>query len=245
VTTSRKIIILILALLVITGILIGQKLWSPGFKYAGTIEATRIDLPARVPTVVGKILVEEGDNIKKGQLLAELSCEELSLAAGLAKDNYNRALKLQRVGSISKENFDQMENKKQEADTKLSWCSISSPVDGTVLTRFLEPTEWANPGTKILTVANLNHLWAYFYVPQEVMSKLKLKQSVKGVIPELDNKMFSGEVVKISDEAEFTPKNVQTQSERTRLIFSIKVVFDNSSGDLKPGMTIESGLLEN
>ncbi len=240
---SKKIIIPILAIILVTGFFIWKTLWQPNFVYAGTIEATRIDLPSRVPTVVKEISVEEGQAVKQGEVLAKLSCEDLSLVAELARDDYDRALKLKRGGSISIESFEQAQNRKDLAETKLSWCSIISPVDGTVLTKFLEPTEWVNPGTKILTVADLSRLWAYFYVPQEVMSKLKVGQKVEGVIPELQNRKFSGQVIKINDEAEFTPKNVQTQSERTRLVFGVKVLFDNSSGALKPGMTIESSLL--
>jgi len=212
------------------------------FKYAGTIEATRVDLPSRMATVVHAIFVQEGEFVKKDQVLAELACEDVALNQSLAEDNFQRASQLKRTGSISKEAFDQAQNKKMDADIKRSWCKIRSPVDGTVLTRFLEPKEWTNPGSKMLTVADLAHPWSYFYVPQEVMSSLKLGQSVLGRVPEL-GKNFSGKIVKINDEAEFTPKNVQTQSERTRLVFGVKVDFNNEEGLLKPGITILSDLV--
>lgn len=235
------VIALVILALVGAGYAIQKSYFRSAFRYAATIEATRIDLPARVSTTVEEVLVQEGASVKKSQVLARLSCEDITLQQKLAQDNFDRAVNLKRTGSISKEAFDLAQNKKQEADTKLSWCEIKSPVDGTVLTRFLEPAEWANPGTKLFTVANMNELWAYFYVPQEVMSKLKLQDKVIGEVPEI-SRTFDGEVIKINEEAEFTPKNVQTQSERTRLIYGIKVLFKNPDHQLKSGMTIESTL---
>ncbi len=213
------------------------------FEYAGTVEATRVNLPSRVATVVKSIATEEGQHVKKGQVVAELACEDIALNNALADENYRRARHLKQTGSISKEAFEQAQNKNAEAETRLAWCVIKSPVDGTVLTKFLEPSEWVNPGTKILTIADLKNLWTYFYVSQEVMSKLKLGSAVDGHVPEL-GKNFHGTIVKINEEAEFTPKNIQTQSERTRLVFGIKVAFKNDDGFLKPGITILSNLDE-
>lgn len=238
---KRKLFLGLGLLAIIIGI-VSNKLFSRGFEFAGTIEATRIDLPARVATVIKSIEVDEGQQVKKGEVIASLACEDLELSQNLAEENYQRALKLKQTGSISKEAFDQAQNRKQDADTRMGWCKIKSPVDGRVLTRFLDPSEWVNPGTKVLTVANLEDLWTYFYVPQELMSKLKLGSQVIGRVPEIDRE-FPGTIIKINDEAEFTPKNVQTQSERTRLVFGIKTSFKNSDGALKPGMTIQSTLV--
>ncbi|MGZ3796543.1 MAG: HlyD family secretion protein [Pseudobdellovibrionaceae bacterium] len=242
---KRLIIVVVAALFLTTAALLWRTYWNPTFLYAGTVEATRIDLPARVPTVVEAIYVEEGQTIQKNQKLVSLACEDLNLAQRLATQNYDRAFILRKSGAISKESFEAVQNKKQDADTRLSWCTITAPVSGTVLTRYLEPTEWVNPGTKILSVADLAHLWTYFYVPEKMMSHLKLGSRVQGRVPELGDGVFEGRIVKINSEAEFTPKNVQTRAERTRLVFGIKVAFDNVGNTLKPGMTIESSLEEN
>jgi len=62
---------------------------------------------------------------------------------------------------------------------------------------------------------------------------------VEGLLPEMPGKRFPGRIALLRDEAEFTPKNVQTRSERTRLVYGVKLVFPNPDGILKPGMTIE------
>lgn len=234
---KKKLPILIVIVLAVLGLGLYKFLVRSSFEYAGTVEATRIDLPSRVATVIKEVLVEEGNTVTQGQTLVRLACEDISLAQKLAGDNFHRAENLKKSGSLSKEAFDLSQNRFEEASIRWSWCEIKSPVNGTILAKYLEPSEWVNPGTKIVSVANLNELWAYFYVPQEVMSSLRLNQEVLARVPEL-NQAFKGRIVRINDEAEFTPKNVQTQAERTRLVFGIKIQFENPEQKLKPGMTL-------
>ena len=127
---------------------------------------------------------------------------------------------------------------------RLGWATMRSPIDATVITRYHEPGEMVNPGTKLLTLADVEHVWAYVYVEQPLLSKIKTGMEVGGIIPESDMKKITGSIAKINDEAEFTPKNVQTRRERTRLVYGVKIAFDNREGLLKPGMTVEMRLPE-
>ncbi|MBV2167259.1 MAG: efflux RND transporter periplasmic adaptor subunit, partial [Bdellovibrio sp.] len=122
------------------------------------------------------------------------------------------------------------------------WCEIKSPLRGTVLTTYFEPGEMVGPGSKLLTIGNLDEVYAYFYLPHDEISHLKLQQEVTAFLPELEKKPFSGVISFINPEAEFTPKNVQTREERTRLVYGVKVSFQNPEGVLKPGMTLEWGV---
>lgn len=211
------------------------------FRYAGTLEATKVDLSARLPAAIDQVRVQEGNRVTEGETLVVLTCEDFKIAARLAHQNYDRAVKLSKSGFVTQETMDQLRNRKDDADTRLEWCSIESPISGKVLSRYHEPGEWMNPGTKILTLANIRDIWAYIYVPQPLVAKLSPGMKVKGYLPELKNREFDGVIVKINDEAEFTPKNVQTQAERERLVFGVKVSFRDSNTEevLKPGMTIE------
>ena len=65
---------------------------------------------------------------------------------------------------------------------------------------------------------------------------------MKASLPEMPGKSFTGRIAHIRDQAEFTPKNVQTRDERARRVFGVKVALDNASGVLKPGMPIEVDL---
>lgn len=237
---SKKPLLLALAVsLLAGGFFLYRSFRKVEIVYAGNIDCTRVDLPARLPTVVSKILVQEGDVVEKSQLLAELSCEDLRVALKLVQRNFQRSQQLFKAGNISQEAYDLAANKHDEIQTKLAWCEIKSPISGIVLTKYLEPGEWANPGTKVLSVADLDDIYAWAYVAQETMAHLKVGQKVTGQIPELGDQAFEGTIRKINEEAEFTPKNVQTRSERTRLVYGIKVSLPNRERQLKPGMTIE------
>jgi HlyD family secretion protein len=211
------------------------------FTYAGTVEATEVDLSSRLTGVIGSVSAQEGDNVKEGQVLVKLSIEDIDVAADAAERDYKRAVELLNAGSMNQEAFDRVKFKRDDSAVRLSWGTIKSPIDGAVITRYHEPGEMVNPGTKLMTVADLKRPWAYLYVPQPVLSKISVGMDVPGIVPEA-GKTIPGKIIHINEEAEFTPKNVQTQKERTRLVYGVKIEFKNDDGFLKPGMTIEASL---
>jgi HlyD family secretion protein len=214
------------------------------FLYAGTIEATKVDVPARVSSVISGLNVREGDHVTANETLLTLKCEDYRNNAELAKSNFDRAERLFKEGSQPKETYDLMRFRWNDARIKLEWCDIQSPLAGSVLNKYHEAGEMVDPGTRLFTLADLRRPYAYVYVPQPKIAKLALGQKVTGYLPEMGMKAFDGAVVQIGDEAEFTPKNVQTREERTRLVFAVKVEFANPGEILKPGMFIEVRLPE-
>jgi HlyD family secretion protein len=208
-------------------------------RYAGTVEATDVDLSPRVSSTISTVTVHEGDTVVPGQTLVELGCEDLKLAATIAASDFARSEKLYKEGSTPFETFDRDRNKRDATALPVSWCKIASPIGGTVLARLHEPGEWVSPGVKILTLADLGGVYAYAYVPQDVLYKLKPGAEVSAYLPEAGDHPRRGTIAFIRPDAEFTPKNVQTRAERTRLVFGVKVALDNADGLLKPGMPIE------
>src|SRR5205807_1596773 len=128
--------------------------------------------------------------------------------------------------SSPQEAYDRALNRRDDTALKVRRCTISCPIDGTVLARLHEPREWAAPGVKILTLADLGGVYAYFYVPQTVLYKINPGQEVAIYLPEAGNQQRKGKVAFIRPEAEFTPKNVQTRDERARLVYGVKVMLD-------------------
>ncbi|MCB4756555.1 MAG: efflux RND transporter periplasmic adaptor subunit [Elusimicrobia bacterium] len=235
---KKKLIVILL--IVIGGLaLLWQLLPRGDFLYAGTVEATEVDLSARVSSQIASYEVREGDVASRGQLLVQLSCEDIKINADLAEKDYQRAVRLHNSGSISDEAYDQRRFKRDDALLRQGWCTIAAPSSGTILNTYFEAGEYVTPGTKLLTLADLREVWAYVYVAQPVVAKLSLDLPIEGRLPEMKNKRFKGRITHINQEAEFTPKNVQTREERTRLVYGIKVTFPNPDGILKPGMTIE------
>ncbi|HAT71687.1 MAG TPA: secretion protein HlyD [Elusimicrobia bacterium] len=240
---KKKIIPLVILLL--AGSAIVLKIRSGrDFRYSGTIEATETDLSARISGVIESYGAAEGEPVKKGQAIAALDCADLRLAAGLAAEDFKRAEELYKGGSVSKENYDRLKYKRDDSALKVDWCSVKSPVNGRLLYAYHEKGELVGPGARLATVADLSGVWAYVYVPHDLLAGLKTGQEVKGYLPEAGDKEFPGRVSVIHSEAEFTPKNVQTRKERTRLVFAVKISFPNPDETLKPGMTIEVKLPE-
>lgn len=241
---NKKIILPVLLLIGAFSALLVKTYVFNDFYYVGTIEATRIDLSSRLPSNIEKYFFEEGDQVKKGDVLVSLDCKDIEIVKNFATKNFDRAQKLLKGGALPQEAFDLNLKNKQDADLKWSWCQIVSPIEGTILTEFMDEKEWVVPGTKLISLADLENTWAYIYVEQPMLSQLKLGEKVEGFIPELSDQKFSGTIIKINSEAEFTPKNVQTREERSRLVFGIKIQFENKDQVLKPGMSIEVRLPE-
>ena len=236
---ARRILIVLVAALAVVAIKLF--VFPSAFRYAGTLEATKVDIYSQVPSAITTVDVYEGDHVEQNQKLLQLACPDIRVADDLATINFNRNQRLFHTGTASQETLDQMKNRKDDADVRLGWCQISSPLHGTVLNRYHEPGEWVNVGTKLFTLANIRDIWAYIYVAQPDVWQLKPGMKLEGHLPEMHDRVFTGTILKINDEAEFTPKNVQTRSERERLVFGVKVSFLGSNEEeiLKPGMTIE------
>jgi HlyD family secretion protein len=94
----------------------------------------------------------------------------------------------------------------------------------------------------VVVVTDLDHAWANVYVDGPMVPRLKLGQKLT-VVTDAGQRL-EGSLAFISPRAEFTPRNVQTVEERSRLVFRIKVMTDNTEGVLKPGMPVEAELPE-
>jgi HlyD family secretion protein len=241
---EKKVIIIAVVVIAAAAALYLALARSNNFMYAGTVEATEVDLSSRLTGVIASVAAQEGDKVSAEQVLVRLSIEDIEVAAAAAGRDYKRAVELLEAGSMNREAFDRLRYKWEDAEVRLGWGTIKSPLNGTVITRYHEPGEMVNPGTKLLTVADLKHPWAYVYVPQPLLSKISIGMEVKGFVPEDSMKMIPGRIERVNDEAEFTPKNVQTRKERTRLVFGVKIAFENDDEYLKPGMTVEVRLPE-
>jgi HlyD family secretion protein len=227
---------------VIAALLIVLVLWRAlvgEFLYAGTVEATEVDISSRVSSVIAALEVKEGDSVRRGAVLVRLACEDVRLAAGLAEANWKRARNLYESGSMPQAEYDRIRYQRDDASVRESWCEITSPLPGVVLDTYHEPGELVGPGTRLMTLADLSEVWCYVYVPQPMLARIKPGMAVTGFLPEVKGKKLPGRVARIREEAEFTPKNVQTREERTRLVYGVKIAFPNPDGLLKPGMTVE------
>ncbi len=126
--------------------------------------------------------------------------------------------------------------------TRLSHATVYSPLSGTVLSKNAEPGEYVAAGTPVVTIADLKDVWLRAYIPETELGKVKVGQPVSVTTDSHPGKEYAGTVSFIAREAEFTPKSVQTEKERVKLVYRIKVTVGNPAAELLPGMPADGAI---
>jgi HlyD family secretion protein len=120
-------------------------------------------------------------------------------------------------------------------------AGVAAPVSGVITQKLVDAGEIVMRGTPLVVITDLDHAWANLFVPEPVIPRVKLGQSAT-VHTDAGGQSLSGTVTFISPKAEFTPRNVQTAEERSKLVYRIKVGVDNRAGVLKSGMPVDAEL---
>ncbi|HEY6872202.1 MAG TPA: efflux RND transporter periplasmic adaptor subunit [Geobacteraceae bacterium] len=159
------------------------------------------------------------------------------------------ALALVRKGP-RRERIDQGRARLRETDAglalateRLGYATLTAPVAGTVMSKNIEPGEQVAVGTPVITIGELDSVWVRAYIPETELGRVKLGQKARITTDTWPGKRYDGTVTFISPEAEFTPKNVQTQKERVKLVYRIKITLPNPNRELKPGMPADAEIL--
>jgi membrane fusion protein YbhG len=130
-------------------------------------------------------------------------------------------------------------------DTQLSDTVAASPVDGVVLVKSADPGEVLAPGTTVVTVGDIDHPWLRGYINETDLGKVKIGSKVKLTSDSYPGKSYQGRVSFIASQAEFTPKQIQTQQERVKLVYRIKIDVENPNRELKSNMPVDAEILLN
>ncbi|MDR0942006.1 MAG: efflux RND transporter periplasmic adaptor subunit [Holosporales bacterium] len=210
----------------------------------GNVEIQDVNLSFRVSGRVSKILVDEGDDVKKDDVIAVLDkdvfetkarfakaqMEEARAAFKNAEKNYLRDAGLFKKKTISEKAYDESKTQYEIALEKMNSLTavyefmnidlkdaeLKSPVDGVVLTRNIEPGEMISSGIPAFAIMPHSQTKIKTFADEQTLSKIKYGDKVNVNIESLPNKKFKGRVGFISSEAEFTPKNLETTELRTR-----------------------------
>jgi len=127
------------------------------------------------------------------------------------------------------------------AEKAISDAVVTAPSGGVVTTRLVSAGEIVAPRAALLVITDLDRAWGEVFVDEPLVPQLTLGQPAT-LYTDAGGPGLDGTVSFISPKAEFTPRNVQTSEERSRLVYRVKVAVDNSKGILKPGMPIEAEL---
>lgn len=203
---------------------------------------------------------------QESQALAAVSSAQSQAAAAeanfsTAEDNFRRNQPLYQSGSISIQSFTQIENQRQAAKSQLEASKgllaqaraalslartqvgnayIQAPVSGVMLERNIEVGELALPGTPVCKLGDITKVYIKIYLPEKEYGKIRLGQKAGISVDSYPGKIFEGTVSTIAGQAEFTPKDIQTKEERTKLVFAVKINLQNPQGELKPGMPADA-----
>lgn len=129
-----------------------------------------------------------------------------------------------------------IESQIRQISDRIEDCKITSPIAGTVLTKYCEPGEYAIPGKPLVKIANLDKIYLRAYFTSAQLADIKLGRQVTVTANFGGDKLYDypGTVTWISSESEFTPKNIQTQDSRSNLVYAVKIAVKND-GRLKIG----------
>ena len=224
----------------------------------GNIEIRQIDLSFQVPGLVSKLLKEEGDAVKKGELIAVM--DESDYDANFkrdATDKYNRYAPLGVDDTVSKQEVESLYNAQNKANAdykaavankdylsnQLKYTKLYAPEDGTIMVRVVEPGSNVQKGQPVYTMAKTNPVWVRAYINEKELGNIKYGQKVNvytdTVNPQTGEKReYKGQIGYISPVAEFTPKTVQSTDIRTDLVYRIRVYIDDTDEFLRQGMPV-------
>ncbi len=248
----------------------------------GRIESTRVDVAAKFPARLAEVLVQEGETVEAGQLIARLDTAELEARLRHAQAqvkqavqnlHYTRSLVVQRESelSLARKNLLRSQNlyignniplaqlqqhetavasmeaalealrvqvasaeeaiqaaraQEEAVQANLDEALLRSPINGRVLYRLLEKGEVAGAGGKVVSLVSTEEVHMNIFLSAADAGKLAIGAQARIVLDALPGEVIPARVVYVSPEAQFTPKEIETQSEREKLMFRIKVQVD-------------------
>lgn len=290
---KKNILSLCATIAVLTACSSGEK----DYDASGVFETTEVIVSAKATGEIISLNVEEGQDVKRNEMLGlidtlQLSLHDQQLAANQSAADSKRLDANRQVASIRQQISNLQKEKKRFSDLlaanaatqkqvddisyqievlqrqlaatkeqigsnnqsagnqsmgikaqraqtedQIRKAHITSPITGTVLTKYAEQGEYATPGRALFKVGDISRMRLRAYITAPQLTTLKVGQKVKvfADMGETESKAYEGTVEWISDKAEFTPKTIQTRDERANLVYAIKVAVRND-GLIKRGM---------
>lgn len=199
-----------------------------------------------------KIEYERYENLLRRKVVAAQTRDKIQADYLMAREAYKSAreeLSLRREG-FRKEDIDKAREDYKSAaaglelaQTRLGYATISSPLNGVVLVRPMEPGMTAAVGSPVLTLGDMDNIYFEGYIPETDLARVKFGMKAEITTDAYSGKKYPAWVSFINSKAEFTPKTVETYKERVTLVYRTKIRAQNLNYDLKPGMPAEAVIL--
>jgi len=203
-----------------------------------TVEADEADLElARIQFSRAEDLMEKGAGTVEARDQTNATLKRSN--AGLERD---QALEkaAERQVELARANVRNGKEALKLAQIVLDYTTLRAPFDGVITVRQAELGEIMVPGTPVVTLADLDHIWMRAYINETDIGKIRLDQAAAVKTDTYPGKTYKGRLSFISSAAEFTPKSVETHAERVTLVYRIKIDIDNPTHELVPGMPVDA-----
>ena len=184
-------------------------------------------------------LVKEGPRKETIEMVrAQLSRAQAALKS--AENNRLEVRRREQEGQSRRAEVDRAKAQVSVLDIQIGDTTASAPVDGVVLNRNVDLGEVINAGVPVMTIGDIRKPWLRAYITEKQLGRVKLGDKVTVTSDSYPGKTYIGRVSFISSEAEFTPKQIQTQEERIKLVYRIKVELENPNQELKLNMPVDA-----
>jgi len=184
-------------------------------------------------------LVQEGPR-KEDIDAARAQVERAKANVRLAEAGRLELKRLQEEQLARKADIRQATAQLEVQETLLKNAEVVAPMDGVILMKAAEPGEVLAAGTTVATLGNLAKPWLRAYINEKELGRVKLGTEVKVTTDSFPGKTYAGRISFIASDAEFTPKQIQTQEERVKLVYRVKIDVDNPAGELKSNMPADA-----
>jgi multidrug resistance efflux pump len=175
---------------------------------------------------------------------AQLSSAEAQLAQAQARlDLVKSGARAEQIQAAEAQ-LAQARAAQRQIEVQLAKATLLAPRDGIVLSRSLHEGEQANPGATLMTVGALDPVRLTIYIPETDIGRVRQGQKARVTVDSFPGKSFEGAVMFIAQEAQFTPRNVQTKDERATTVFAVRIELANADHALKPGMPADAVIVE-
>ena len=220
-------------------------------------EGDLIDSGAIVAVLDSSELVAAADQAVKNYQATKANIGQLNVQLEMNARNLKNSKELLKSGAANQNLVDDLTDQRKQLHAQLEFATKSleaqkalvdlaairkgytrlvSPIKGKAISRQYQPGEITMPGSPVITLADLDNLTIKVYLPEMYLGKIRLGQAVAIQVDSYPGQDFPGKVDYIADQAEFTPKNVQTKQERVKQVFAVKIACSGKDGILKPGL---------
>lgn len=174
--------------------------------------------------------------------LADTALKRSQATFHAAQQKYNQALEGSRKEdiAIAQANLKEASANLGMSRVNLDYTVLWAPTAGVITVRQAELGEVVVPGTPVVTLADLDHIWLRAYIAETDLGRIRWGQDAVVATDTYPGKKYHGRISFIASDAEFTPKSVQTYKERVTLVYRIKIDIDNPNHELKPGMPADA-----